>query len=507
MKIKERALSLLLSLVMVLTFMPALTFAEEADEPSDVDSIPTVEEPVTEELVVEEPVTEEPTEEVDEGVLDEAPEITDSTPAKNTSGTKSIEDWYVWYITDSCYGYDGPARLVAGVGGDYNDIQFEYQWVKGNEEPDENDWTEFVEKDDDNEWYTTYSAEENGDYYIYVREKDEEDTVQYMKLTAKILSWDANAVEENVEVYTNGTLEVDISGDVPEGGLLYEWYRQGSPVSGANTSSLTVNTYGYYECIVSQVINGEKLSKTVEFYVHYVDYLYVYIDGLDYELNDEYDESFAGVWNYDSDYQFSGNVSFRSSVTLSNGKTYPVTTINTRLPEVVKSVNIPSSITEISGLGYAGENYDPVPGFTIFGTTGSYAQTYANQNGFAFRDLAAEAVAAAEAARQGTPGSLPSVKASKPKAAKKAITVKWKKLKKKQLKSGVSNIEVWVCSDGAFANGSTIERVVGKKKASLKIKGLQKGVTYYVKVRAITYSGGAKIVGPWSAVKKVKVKK
>ena len=119
----------------------------------------------------------------------------------------------------------------------------------------------------------------------------------------------------------------------------------------------------------------------------------------------------------------------------------------------------------------------------------------------------AAAAAAIEAARQGTPGSLPGVKASKPKAAKKAITVKWKKLNKKQLKSGVSNIEVWVCSDGAFASGSTIEKVVGKKKSSVKIKGLQKGVTYYAKARAITYSGGAKIVGPWSAVKTVKVKK
>ncbi len=112
-----------------------------------------------------------------------------------------------------------------------------------------------------------------------------------------------------------------------------------------------------------------------------------------------------------------------------------------------------------------------------------------------------------EAARQGTyDPSLPKVKASKPKASKKAFTAKWKKLKKKQLKSGATNIEVWACADGAFAAGSTIERVVGKKKASTKIKGMAKG-TYFVKVRAIKYVGGVKYVGPWSAVKKVKVKK
>lgn len=123
---------------------------------------------------------------------------------------------------------------------------------------------------------------------------------------------------------------------------------------------------------------------------------------------------------------------------------------------------------------------------------------------------AAEAAAAAqaEAARQGVySGSMPAVKASKPKAAKKAITVKWKKLKKKQFKSGVSKIEVWVSTNTAFARGATIEKTVGKKKASIKIKGLQKGVTYYAKVRSIKYVNGQKVVGKWSGVKKVKVKK
>lgn len=121
---------------------------------------------------------------------------------------------------------------------------------------------------------------------------------------------------------------------------------------------------------------------------------------------------------------------------------------------------------------------------------------------------AQRAEAAAEAARQGTyNGSMPAVKASKPKAAKKAITVKWKKLKKKQFKSGVSKIEVWVSTNTAFARGATIEKTVGKKKASVKIKGLQKGVTYYAKVRTIKYVNGQKVVGKWSGVKKVKVKK
>ena len=52
--------------------------------------------------------------------------------------------------------------------------------------------------------------------------------------------------------------------------------------------------------------------------------------------------------------------------------------------------------------------------------------------------------AAKEAARQGTPDrSLPKVKITKPKPAKKAATIKWKKLNKKQLKkSKAQKIEV-----------------------------------------------------------------
>ena len=120
----------------------------------------------------------------------------------------------------------------------------------------------------------------------------------------------------------------------------------------------------------------------------------------------------------------------------------------------------------------------------------------------------ARAARAAEAARQGTPDkSLPKVKISKPKAAKKAATIKWKKLNKKQLKkSKAQKIEVWVCPNGSFSANDTIMKTAGKKKASLKVKGLKKG-TYFVKVRAIKYVNGAKMVGPWSKVKKVKIKK
>ena len=120
---------------------------------------------------------------------------------------------------------------------------------------------------------------------------------------------------------------------------------------------------------------------------------------------------------------------------------------------------------------------------------------------------AAAAAAVKENERQGTPdGTLPKVKISAPKAGKKSATIKWKKLSKKQLKSGATNIEVWICPNTGFGPNDTIVRTPSKKKASVKVKGLAKG-TYFVKVRAIKTVGAVKYVGPWSGTKKVKIKK
>ncbi|MBQ3465349.1 MAG: hypothetical protein IJH22_00285 [Firmicutes bacterium] len=248
-------------------------------------------------------------------------------------------------------------------------------------------------------------------------------------------------------------------------------------------------------------------------------YKRVWINGVRYELIDDENPS-QGAGVYDTMDTVTGHVDVLSSVTLSDGVNYPVRGVYFNSDSKVSSVGIPASVNDMYGVGlsdWATDSDDNIvswtvkPGFVIFGTNGTYAQQYANKYGIAFRDLAAEAAAAAaaaEATRQGTySGSMPAVKASKPKAAKKSITVKWKKLKKKQLKSGVSKIEVWVSTNTAFARGATIEKTVGKKKASIKIKGLKKGVTYYAKVRAIKYVNGQKVVGKWSGVKKVKVKK
>lgn len=395
-----------------------------------------------------------------------------------------------------------------------DDIELEFQWLKGSTPLTE--WDDLTEIDEDEDLYDEYYADEIGTYYFVVREKEHPEVTARTTFNIEAFTWKAEAEERNVALEGNSkVLRVTLSGTVPSG-LTYSWgeyYNYNTTmISGADSSTLSVSKAGDYICFICEKDGENKYYQEVYFIVNdHEDYLTVFINGIRYELNSLNDADGAEVYGYDNSVSLSGKVSFLSSVKLSNGRTYPVNCIETYLPKEVTAVDIPASVKEIYGIGYyEDENGDTfaVPGFTIFGKTGSAAQAYAKTNGFRFRDLAVEAAARAEAARQGTySGSMPAVKASKPKAAKKAITVKWKKLKKKQLKSGVSKIEIWVCTNTAFARGATIEKTVGKKKASIKIKGLQKGVTYYAKVRAIKYVNGQKIVGKWSGVKKVKVKK
>ena len=98
---------------------------------------------------------------------------------------------------------------------------------------------------------------------------------------------------------------------------------------------------------------------------------------------------------------------------------------------------------------------------------------------------------------------LPAVKISKPKAAKKKITVKWKKVSKKNLKK-IQGIEIQVATDPGFTNIVKTE-TAGKKKTSKVIKGLTSKQTYYVRIRVYKYAADGKHVSAWKA-KKAKVK-
>ena len=100
--------------------------------------------------------------------------------------------------------------------------------------------------------------------------------------------------------------------------------------------------------------------------------------------------------------------------------------------------------------------------------------------------------------------TLPAVKISKPKAAKKAATIKWKKVSKKNLKK-IAKIEIQYSMDKTFKTG--VKKVYAKKSAvSKKISKLKSKKTYYIRIRAYKKSGGAVHVSKWSAVKKIKIK-
>ena len=91
------------------------------------------------------------------------------------------------------------------------------------------------------------------------------------------------------------------------------------------------------------------------------------------------------------------------------------------------------------------------------------------------------------------------VKAYKPKSAKKAVTVKWKKATK-NIQRKISGYQVQIASSPDFSNAKTYK--ASKKVSSKRIKKLSKRTKYYVRVRA--YKGAA--CGAWSKVKTVKTK-
>lgn len=99
---------------------------------------------------------------------------------------------------------------------------------------------------------------------------------------------------------------------------------------------------------------------------------------------------------------------------------------------------------------------------------------------------------------------LPTVKISKAVKAKKAFTVKWKKVSKKNQKK-IGIVQIQYSKDKKFKSG--VKTVTAKKNAtSKKIKKLKSKKTYYVRVRAYKKVDGVVHVSKWSKVKKVKVK-
>ena len=88
----------------------------------------------------------------------------------------------------------------------------------------------------------------------------------------------------------------------------------------------------------------------------------------------------------------------------------------------------------------------------------------------------------------------------KVKAAKKAISVIWKKV------SGVKGYQVQVATDKKFKKNKKIVTVKKQKTTKTTVKKLKAKKKYYVRVRTYKTVNGKKVYSAWSKVKSVKTK-
>ncbi|MBQ3370737.1 MAG: leucine-rich repeat protein [Mogibacterium sp.] len=99
---------------------------------------------------------------------------------------------------------------------------------------------------------------------------------------------------------------------------------------------------------------------------------------------------------------------------------------------------------------------------------------------------------------------LPKVTIYAPKAGKKYLTAKWKKLTAAQKKK-VKGIEVEYSTSKTFKTAYKF-KTVSKTAASTKISKLKSKKYYYVRVHTYVIRNGVRYVSPWSKVKKIRVK-
>lgn len=94
-----------------------------------------------------------------------------------------------------------------------------------------------------------------------------------------------------------------------------------------------------------------------------------------------------------------------------------------------------------------------------------------------------------------TTSKVSKVELKKPTVKKKSVTIKWKKAK------NAKKYKIQYSTSKKFKKSKT--KTKETSKTSFKIKGLKKGKKYYVRVRGVN----GKVLGKWSTVKKIKIKK
>ena len=83
------------------------------------------------------------------------------------------------------------------------------------------------------------------------------------------------------------------------------------------------------------------------------------------------------------------------------------------------------------------------------------------------------------------------------------LTVKWKKQSKKVLGKRIKGYDIEYCDNDS---GETkIKTVKGYKKTSVKLKNLEPGTKYRVRIRTYIYINHKRYYSPWSKQKLIKV--
>ena len=96
---------------------------------------------------------------------------------------------------------------------------------------------------------------------------------------------------------------------------------------------------------------------------------------------------------------------------------------------------------------------------------------------------------------------------SKPKAAKKAATIKWKKQSAKMTKSRITGYKIMLATNKQFTKNKKTVTVKGYSKQKTTVKKLKGGKKYYVKICTYMKVGSKTYTSPWSKAKTVKIKK
>ena len=97
-----------------------------------------------------------------------------------------------------------------------------------------------------------------------------------------------------------------------------------------------------------------------------------------------------------------------------------------------------------------------------------------------------------------------STSVSKLAAAKKAVTVKWKKQATKMSRSRITGYQIQLATNKGFTKDEKIVTVKGYKKVSKKVTKLKGRKKYYVRVRTYKTIKGVRYCSKWSVLKTVK---